>query len=65
MSTEDIYIKNIEAAIRGVRMRTKTPQDVAASLSVNMEKLKKVNEGMATDLMNNYKAVVADYNKSK
>ena len=51
MATEDIYIKNIEGAIRGIKMGTKKPIDVASIVSTNMATLKKINEGMAEDLM--------------
>jgi hypothetical protein len=62
---EDNYIKNIENAIRGIRLNTKTPQDVGATVSSNMEKLKSLNEGMAEELMKKYKNVTEDYNKRK
>ncbi len=65
MSTEDVCIKNIEAAIRGIKMGTKKPEDVASSVSTNIERLKGLNEGMATDLMNNYKSVLKDYKNRK
>jgi methylaspartate ammonia-lyase len=62
---EENYIRNIENAIRGIRLNTKTPQDVGATVSSNMEKLKKVNDGMADELMKKYNNVVEDYKKRK
>lgn len=62
---EETYIRNIENAIRGIRLKTKIPKDVAVTVSTNMEKLKKLNEGMAEDLMGKYKNVVNDYNNRK
>ena len=58
MKTEDICIRNIEAAIRGIKMGTKKPEDVGASVKINLERLKPLNEGMHEDLMSKYKKVV-------
>lgn len=63
MSTEDLLIKKIEGAIRGIRMGTKKPKDVASEVAHGFARLKTVNEGMASDLMEKYKNVVADYSK--
>jgi hypothetical protein len=62
---EETYITNIESAIRGIRLGTKKPEDVASIVANNMSKLKLVNDGMAIDLMNNYKAVVLDSKNRK
>ncbi len=61
MSGEQIYIKNIENAIRAIKLGSKSPSEV--NVSANLTRLKSVNEGMALDLMQKYKAVVDDYNK--
>ena len=62
MKSEDLYIKNIENGIRAIRMNTKKPADVGASISAQFTKLKAVNEGMHDDLMVKYKNVVKDFN---
>lgn len=59
---QDIYIENIENAIRGIRLNTKTPKDVGATVSDQVEKLKKVNEGMANDMLIKYSQAVKGYN---
>lgn len=59
MSIEEILINKIEASIRGIRIGTKKPKDVAHSFA----KLKTVNEGMHDDLMVKYKNVIGDFNK--
>lgn len=65
MSVEDLYIKRIEAATRGIRLGTKKPIDVASDVSSAFAKLKLVNIGMYDELMVKYKNVVDDYNKRK
>ena len=63
MSTEDIYIKNIENGIRSIRLGSKTPQE--ANVNSNLQKLKMVNEGMYDELNKKYVNVVKDYNNRK
>lgn len=63
MSIEDLLIKNIEGAIRGIRLGTKKPSDVGSLVSNSLDKLKVYNEYMHEDLMQKYKNVVSDYNK--
>lgn len=65
MSTEDLLIKKIEGAIRGIRMGTKKPKDVASEVSHAFARLKTLNPMMGEDLLEKYKNVVADRNKSK
>jgi len=60
-SGEEIYIKNIENGIRGIRLGTKKPEDVATIVSSNLNRLNKVNEGMFEDLLKKYENVVNDY----
>ena len=60
---EEVYIKTIEGGIRAIRLGTKSPSE--AKLSGTFEKLKKLNEGMALELMEKYKNVVKDYNNRK
>lgn len=62
-SLEDIYIRNIEASIRGIRLNTKTPADVGGTVANQLGKLKAINEGMHDDLVGKYKKVVEDYHK--
>ena len=64
-TTEDILIKKIEGAIRGIRMGNKEPKDVASEVSHAFARLKTLNLGMAEDLMDKYKNVMADRNKNK
>lgn len=65
MSVEDLLIKNIEGAIRGIRLGTKKPSDVGQEVSNSLSKLKSINDGMYDDLMKKYKNVVDDFNKRK
>lgn len=58
---EDLYIKNINNGIRAIRLGTKSPQE--ANIGSQLNKLKPLNEGMYDELMNNYKAVLKDYNE--
>lgn len=62
-SLEDIYIRNIEASIRGIRLNTKTPTDVGGTVANQLGKLKAINEGMHDELIGKYKNVVDAYNK--
>lgn len=55
---EEILIKKIEGAIRAIRMGSKTPKDLASEVSHSFAKLKTLNEGMASDLMQKYKNVL-------
>jgi hypothetical protein len=63
MGVEELTIKNIEGAIRGIRLGTKKPSDVGSQVSNSLSKLKIYNEAMYDDLMQKYKNVVSDYNK--
>lgn len=65
MKTEDICIKNIEAAIRGIKMGTKKPEDVGGIVNSNLTMLKPLNEGMYDDLLGKYKNVVEANKKVK
>jgi len=61
MSMEELYIRNIENGIRGIRLGTKTPAD--ANVGSPLNKLKSLNPGMHEDLMTKYKNVLAEYEK--
>ena len=63
MSSEDLYIKNIENAIRALRIGSKEPKDL--NVGHNFTKLKPLNEGMHDDLMGKYKTALEVYNKKK
>ena len=63
MTAEELYIKNIEAGIRAIRMGTKEPSDTRAPVSLN--KLKEVNVGLYEDYLAKYKRVLADYHNRK
>lgn len=60
-STEDICIQKIESGIRAIKNGTKKPSE--ANCGFFFTKLKPLNEGMYDDLMNDYKAVMLEYNK--
>ena len=60
-SSEDLYIKNVRNAIRAIKMGTKKPEDT--NVGFNLNKLKTVNEPMYDELLNDYKAVLAEYKK--
>lgn len=61
ITISEMYVKRIEADIRGIRFRTKNPQDLN-TLSV-LEKLKVVNLPMYEDLLDRYDKVKQDYNR--
>jgi hypothetical protein len=60
-SCEELYIKNIENGIRGIRLGVKKPEEVAPIVSSNLNRLNKVNEGMYDDLLQKYERVLNDY----
>ena len=60
---EQLYIKNIENAISSIRLRNKKPNET--SIGINLNKLKLINEGMASDLLKKYKSVLNDYKRKK
>lgn len=60
-TSEDLYIKNIENAIRALKFRTKEPKDL--NVGTNFTKLKSLNEGMHDELMGKYKTALEVYNK--
>jgi len=62
-STEDNYIRIIEGAIRGIKMGTKTPEQVDVTAQFN--RLKPLNPMMWEDLQEKYKFQVAHYNANK
>jgi hypothetical protein len=57
---EDVYVKNIENAIRAIKNRAKSPAEAKAG--INFKLLKEVNEPMYDKLMAEYKAVVSEFN---
>ena len=67
-SIEELYVKKIECGIRGIKLGTKTPEDV--QLQASFYKLQQINDGLCDDLYARYDAVMRDYkrrveNKSK
>lgn len=60
-SCEEMYIKNVENGIRGIRLGTKKPEDISTVISSNLNRLNKINEGMFEDLLKKYENVVNDY----
>lgn len=63
MGIEKIYIKKIEGVIRGVRIGTKNPEEVNIHLLLNG--LKKINEGLADDYLDEYVEIVRKLNNQK
>lgn len=61
MSAEELYIKNIESGIRGLRLRNKTPSEV--NVGSNLNRLKMFNEGMYDEYLEKYKKALKEYNK--
>ncbi len=57
---EEIYISTIENGIRGIKMRTKKPEEV--DLKATFARLKPVNPHMYEDLQEKYEKVLRDYN---
>ncbi len=57
---EELLIKQIEAGIRALKLRTKTPQELA--LNLRLEKLKAINLPMYEDLQTKYVVAVNNYN---
>jgi hypothetical protein len=65
MSCEEIYIRNVENGIRGIRLGAKKPEDVAEAVANNLNRLNKVNEGIYQDLSVKYYNVIKDYERRK
>ena len=61
MTTEEIYIKNIENGIRALKLRTKTPSETQVGVFLN--KLKGLNIGMYEELLGKYKEGLEEYKK--
>ncbi|MEK6880342.1 MAG: hypothetical protein AABY22_12070 [Nanoarchaeota archaeon] len=59
MSSESLYVKNIENAIRAIRLGTKAPQET--NIGSQLAKLKPINEGMYEDLLKKYTNVKKDW----
>jgi hypothetical protein len=57
---EEIYISRIENGIRGIKMGSKTPEQV--NLQPVFNKLKPLNPHMCDDLNDKYIKVVTDFN---
>ena len=62
MSGEDAYVKAIKRGINSINTGEKTPKD--SNVASNLNRLKKVNEGMYDDYLNNYKATLIEYKKN-
>jgi hypothetical protein len=65
MTTEDLLIKKINDAIRGIRLGNKEPKDVASEVSHSFARLKTLNIGMHDELMEKYKNVSEDFKNRK
>jgi len=63
MSIEELCIKNIEAGIRALRLRTKTPSET--NVGANLNRLKEVNIGMYEEYLEKYKKALEAYKKEK
>ena len=61
MTSEELCVKNIEAGIRAIRLRTKSPKEAGVGFSLN--RLKDLNLGLYEDYLVKYKRVVEDYNR--
>jgi hypothetical protein len=61
MTSEELCVKTIEAGIRAIRLRTKSPKEAGVGFSLN--RLKDLNLGLYEDYLAKYKRVVEDYNK--
>ena len=59
---ESFLIKQIENGIRGVKLGTKKPQDVAKRTNKFLERLKPVNPGMYEELHGKWIAQCKKYN---
>lgn len=57
---EEIYISRIENGIRGIKMGSKTPEEL--NLQPVFNKLKPLNPHMWDDLNDKYIKIVTDYN---
>ncbi len=62
---EQLLIKKIEAAIRGIKFGTRTPSEVEDDVAKYLERLKASNQGMSDELSIRYRNVVKDYNGKK
>lgn len=60
-SGEEVYIRNVENGIRGLKLGTKTPETCNVGPSLN--RLKTVNEPMYLELMERYKKAVKDWHE--
>jgi len=58
MTAEDLYIKNIENGIRGIRSGTKTPKD--SNVGTNLNRLKALNLGLYQDYLAEYKVLLEE-----
>tara|TARA_B100000927_G_scaffold69597_2_gene55121 strand:+ start:247 stop:429 length:183 start_codon:yes stop_codon:yes gene_type:complete len=58
---EELLIKRVEADIRGLRMGTKTPEQI--KIMYFLDKLKKLNDGLYDDYLEKYMKVRKMYDK--
>ncbi len=61
LTCEEIYIKKIENGIRGIKMGTKTPEEV--QVGHYLAKLKPLNPMMYEDLLEKYAKVAKEKDK--
>lgn len=60
---EEIYIDRIEGAIRGLKLKTKTPEQI--DVTDQFRRLKPLNPMMYEDLKEKFEAQVKIYNNNK
>ncbi len=58
---EELLIKKVAADIRGLRMRTKTPEEI--KVMYFLDKLKKLNDGLHDEYLEKYMKVRKMYDK--
>jgi len=58
----ELLMRKVEGGIRGIRMRTKSPEEVNIMYFLN--KLKEINEALYDEYLEKYLRVQKDYNKN-
>lgn len=60
-TSEDLFIRNIENGIRGLKLGTKTLE--TCNVAENLNRLRGVNAGLYTDYLNQYTHAANDYKR--
>lgn len=63
LSLEELYVKNIENAIRAIKLGAKKPEET--NIGMHLNKLRNVNDGLCDDLTEAYKRAVEMYKKEQ